>query len=167
MAVRDFALCKLTATAAIAVAAGVASAAVLDPDRPMAESTARAMLSRFGYGATPASLSLAMTQTPRQYLMRGILDGSRLPAPVSDQIAALPIAAPLDAVWERLGPGGSARNGRLDEQARKALQQEENQIVRAAVQARVLTMANSDNPGHRSEERRVGKECRSRWSPYH
>src|SRR5256885_7793722 len=27
----------------------------------------------------------------------------------------------------------------------------------------------SDAPGHgvRSEERRVGKECRSRWSPYH
>src|SRR2546426_12545637 len=23
------------------------------------------------------------------------------------------------------------------------------------------------NSGHRSEERRVGKECRSRWSPYH
>ena len=22
-------------------------------------------------------------------------------------------------------------------------------------------------PGKRSEERRVGKECRSRWSPYH
>src|ERR1035437_5699556 len=22
-------------------------------------------------------------------------------------------------------------------------------------------------PGYRSEERRVGKECRSRWSPYH
>ena len=22
-------------------------------------------------------------------------------------------------------------------------------------------------PMHRSEERRVGKECRSRWSPYH
>ena len=22
-------------------------------------------------------------------------------------------------------------------------------------------------PYHRSEERRVGKECRSRWSPYH
>ena len=25
----------------------------------------------------------------------------------------------------------------------------------------------SDTDGHRSEERRVGKECRSRWSPYH
>ena len=23
------------------------------------------------------------------------------------------------------------------------------------------------NTAHRSEERRVGKECRSRWSPYH
>src|SRR2546427_13142243 len=25
----------------------------------------------------------------------------------------------------------------------------------------------SVNVNHRSEERRVGKECRSRWSPYH
>src|SRR2546430_17487146 len=24
-----------------------------------------------------------------------------------------------------------------------------------------------NDPYHRSEERRVGKECRSRWSPYH
>ena len=27
--------------------------------------------------------------------------------------------------------------------------------------------AGAGNPDHRSEERRVGKECRSRWSPYH
>src|SRR5256886_4604575 len=32
-------------------------------------------------------------------------------------------------------------------------------VVRAAEPAR--------EPRHRSEERRVGKECRSRWSPYH
>ena len=25
----------------------------------------------------------------------------------------------------------------------------------------------STDPSARSEERRVGKECRSRWSPYH
>ena len=25
----------------------------------------------------------------------------------------------------------------------------------------------TSSAGHRSEERRVGKECRSRWSPYH
>src|SRR3712207_6957058 len=27
--------------------------------------------------------------------------------------------------------------------------------------------ASVQGPGPRSEERRVGKECRSRWSPYH
>ena len=29
------------------------------------------------------------------------------------------------------------------------------------------TIELSDYKGKRSEERRVGKECRSRWSPYH
>ena len=29
------------------------------------------------------------------------------------------------------------------------------------------TDAISEAPDFRSEERRVGKECRSRWSPYH
>src|SRR2546426_10721503 len=28
-------------------------------------------------------------------------------------------------------------------------------------------ISNQPVPGPRSEERRVGKECRSRWSPYH
>ena len=28
-------------------------------------------------------------------------------------------------------------------------------------------MGRSENSRNRSEERRVGKECRSRWSPYH
>ena len=31
----------------------------------------------------------------------------------------------------------------------------------------VLFIGGSDEHGVRSEERRVGKECRSRWSPYH
>src|SRR5256885_3396976 len=31
---------------------------------------------------------------------------------------------------------------------------------------RVVGVADQEQPG-RSEERRVGKECRSRWSPYH
>ena len=35
---------------------------------------------------------------------------------------------------------------------------------RHAIRARVLNVASA---GARSEERRVGKECRSRWSPYH
>ena len=33
---------------------------------------------------------------------------------------------------------------------------------------RVLTTEDEEVlQSHRSEERRVGKECRSRWSPYH
>src|SRR3712207_7005312 len=31
----------------------------------------------------------------------------------------------------------------------------------------VLLKRDYGEPGPRSEERRVGKECRSRWSPYH
>src|SRR3712207_4067412 len=30
-----------------------------------------------------------------------------------------------------------------------------------------IVIVPTDSPGFRSEERRVGKECRSRWSPYH
>ena len=31
----------------------------------------------------------------------------------------------------------------------------------------ISTLGNAARFGFRSEERRVGKECRSRWSPYH
>ena len=45
------------------------------------------------------------------------------------------------------------------------------QIVRPALRQRgyiVLEIPFADEEiGARSEERRVGKECRSRWSPYH
>src|SRR2546430_16072929 len=34
-------------------------------------------------------------------------------------------------------------------------------------QARIYKIWNVPQDGTRSEERRVGKECRSRWSPYH
>src|SRR2546425_11402402 len=37
----------------------------------------------------------------------------------------------------------------------------------AIVRADQGTGAKEADPGDRSEERRVGKECRSRWSPYH
>ena len=33
--------------------------------------------------------------------------------------------------------------------------------------AQVMVGYNTDGKPDRSEERRVGKECRSRWSPYH
>src|SRR3712207_9507882 len=48
------------------------------------------------------------------------------------------------------GPTGSALLGKL---------RERDQVTRSGRPSRVLEA--------RSEERRVGKECRSRWSPYH
>ena len=39
-------------------------------------------------------------------------------------------------------------------------------VLRASPSNKTLIIAAGQDP-HRSEERRVGKECRSRWSPYH
>jgi uncharacterized protein (DUF1800 family) len=138
---------KCAAAAAIALLAATALAAPFGPDRVMDAAAARGMLTRFGYGATPASLDAAMKETPRQYLDRAIREGVRLPASIAEQIAALPIAQPVEAVWARLGPGGSARVARDDEEARKAMQKEEREFASAAVQARLLSMANADNQG--------------------
>ena len=39
--------------------------------------------------------------------------------------------------------------------------------INAAVRAQGMTYSQFIGKLNRSEERRVGKECRSRWSPYH
>src|SRR5258708_23981406 len=39
--------------------------------------------------------------------------------------------------------------------------------LKATDEAGNLTLVAADRLESRSEERRVGKECRSRWSPYH
>jgi uncharacterized protein (DUF1800 family) len=132
----------------LAAQAAQASASGLDVDRTMDEATARAMLGRFGYGADPASLAAAMRGTPRRYLTRAIQGQSTLPPDIAAEIAALPISRPLDSVWAEYGPGGTARNVDRDADARKALQKAERAYIVAAVQARLLTMANSDNQGH-------------------
>ena len=50
-----------------------------------------------------------------------------------------------------------------------SLQKLENYSNKAVVQEEVLILTEllEDITVLRSEERRVGKECRSRWSPYH
>src|SRR5260370_24932387 len=40
-------------------------------------------------------------------------------------------------------------------------------LRQACPQTRVLVLTMHEDPSYRSEERRVGKEGRSRWSPYH
>lgn len=126
----------------------VCSAAGLKLDEGMDEHKAQAMLARFGYGASPAALAATMKLSPRQYLLRAMQQDSVLPSPVLEEIRLLPISQPLDETWQRLGPGGTMRGEGLDAESRKALQREEGTYVSTAIQARLLSMANSDNPGH-------------------
>ena len=42
-----------------------------------------------------------------------------------------------------------------------------DEIPEYAQQLSTNIIAHGENGNTRSEERRVGKECRSRWSPYH
>ena len=42
-----------------------------------------------------------------------------------------------------------------------------NALTELAEQYPNLVVLDADLAAARSEERRVGKECRSRWSPYH
>src|SRR3712207_7117937 len=61
--------------------------------------------------------------------------------------AVQPVAAPL-----------------VEDQAQAAAT---DQSQASSVLAPVTTDSSLERPEARSEERRVGKECRSRWSPYH
>ena len=50
----------------------------------------------------------------------------------------------------------------LDEARQEILAEQERRANLAQIPATIQELA-----AKRSEERRVGKECRSRWSPYH
>src|SRR3712207_9490485 len=56
--------------------------------------------------------------------------------------------------------GGRAEASRVAEGVGRA-------VVEGRFAADPAAFAVADDVGARSEERRVGKECRSRWSPYH
>src|SRR2546428_366589 len=56
---------------------------------------------------------------------------------------------------------------RKDNSMPPTAQQRLQTIADLAVRLRETVRRLSDDLQNRSEERRVGKECRSRWSPYH
>lgn len=113
----------------------------------MNDEQARAMLTRFGYGPTPRTLSTTTGQTPRQYLMRAIREPSALPPPI-DALADRIAGEPLESFWPRYGAGGSAVPPKADVAARMAMHQMIANYGLAQIEARLLIMANSDNPGH-------------------
>ena len=63
--------------------------------------------------------------------------------------------------------GDATRVRLLSLLAREELTVAELTQITELSQSRVSTHLGRLRDGGRSEERRVGKECRSRWSPYH
>src|SRR5256885_6340575 len=78
------------------------------------------------------------------------------------QTCALPISARPGSVAAR-PPNGELRQIQVAQVP--ALFAQQSQQVRRSIALRILCLCTQ--LVERSEERRVGKECRSRWSPYH
>ena len=58
----------------------------------------------------------------------------------------------------------------IDEQEIKILKDSNQKLINESARNKTdsaFRAFNADGDARRSEERRVGKECRSRWSPYH
>src|SRR2546422_2932532 len=60
---------------------------------------------------------------------------------------------------------GQDREPTRDAATLQAIEREATRL--GEITGNLLTLARADAGEWRSEERRVGKECRSRWSPYH
>jgi uncharacterized protein (DUF1800 family) len=123
------------------------SASPLVLDQPMSETQAKAMLARFGYGPTPETLSGTAGKTPRQFLDRAIAQGSTLPPEVATALDALDRGS-LESLWSSYGPGGSAFSPSVAPAERLKGRRKISENGSAQVKARLLVMANGDNPGH-------------------
>src|SRR5256884_6100891 len=88
-------------------------------------------------------------------------DGIRDVAVTGVQTCALPIC---DFLSECVSPYEMAQRGFQD--AVKALRQL-NETLEEEIKRIAYSVHDEAGQLLRSEERRVGKECRSRWSPYH
>lgn len=134
--------------AALCVGAPTAQAAVA-LDAPMGPQLARAMLARWGYGATDSSVAAHAKLTPRAMLQRGLSQPSGLPAAAQAALDALPDAPPLAERWASYGPLRiNAVRKTQDLALQQSLVRQRNAMTRAAPQRRLIIMANSDNPAH-------------------
>ena len=73
---------------------------------------------------------------------------------------------PTDPSTERTAPPSSA-HVQLDDDLRPPIQPSSGDEFRQHDGVVTMMMFYRGRASPRSEERRVGKECRSRWSPYH
>src|SRR3712207_8661697 len=92
-------------------------------------------------------------------------DGIRDIGVTGVQTCALPISTANDAGIRQRGRSGRHRDGAVTDSTGDP--ERCNAIVHSADDPRLDELRAEPGIEVRSEERRVGKECRSRWSPYH
>src|SRR2546430_13169101 len=101
-------------------------------------------------------LTVAGRRTPFERITE--IDGSSL---------ACAFAAATASAWGESSPQASRTARRACWSATHAGGLRAADTTCAFVSSHPLGLRNQPLPVSRSEERRVGKECRSRWSPYH
>src|SRR3712207_8289118 len=99
------------------------------------------------------------------YLFLQAEDGIRDIGVTGVQTCALPISAPRS--WCSMPSKCSARARLLGWETERASRTDASEATRASGRRPRMHRAMAPKACVRSEERRVGKECRSRWSPYH
>src|SRR5215204_7366592 len=105
-------------------------------------------------------MTMQIKEIPRDALELGFR-GARLPLTVAEKLLVRGDSSwPPALVFDKVEAGVKHIVGRA---TRDETLQASGRLQRAEVTKRQEAMAERV----RSEERRVGKECRSRWSPYH
>src|ERR1035441_6433896 len=141
----------------------------------MAEKTAICASSGESSGSSTICIwYVSMGVEPRETVSETGTMAARLPS--SPETAVLPsrLMAPIhsrgadrcDHVGKREGHGGDTE---IEEAMAEGVDVVAVDVGEGAIGANVVVAGEKFHADHgaRSEERRVGKECRSRWSPYH
>src|SRR5256886_10873721 len=125
----------------------------------------------YGGASSSAPLDRVAEREPEQLRVKvvhaGVQPGGRYL--IEDRLARAAAAIVLLDVLQR-HVGREVRRERHREPARELVAVALGQERRHRLGRRgplVVQIATAQRPLRRSEERRVGKECRSRWSPYH
>src|SRR5260370_5603403 len=140
---------------------------VVSVERPMGVVTSGVRVSAlhisyFDFGGEADRTGLRVPVGERVFFFFQAEDGIRDSSVTGVQTCALPIS-PTERrpiAEAQFGEGGR----RLDTKDDQRIKAECGDVAEIAGQRREGREEHSDP---RSEERRVGKECRSRWSPYH
>src|SRR3712207_5809582 len=96
-------------------------------------------------------------------LVMPVMDGISATGAIRSELPDVEVIA-LTSVLEDASVTGAVKAGAIGYLMKDTEAEELGRAIKAAAEGRVHL---APEAAARSEERRVGKECRSRWSPYH